>query len=117
MRCIIAGGRDYKPVEEHYQEIVVFLSENGVTEVVSGCCRGADKFGEKIAKELGLPVKKFPADWKTYGKQAGYLRNLEMSKYADLCIVLPGGIGSNMMMHLAVKSGLKTFSFLSEVEV
>ena len=49
-------------------------------KIISGCARGADTLGERFAKEFGLEVKKFPADWDGLGKRAGYVRNAEMAK-------------------------------------
>jgi hypothetical protein len=57
-----------------------------VTEIVSGKARGADTLGEQYAKEKGIPVKEFPADWNKYGKAAGPIRNEEMARYADWLI-------------------------------
>ena len=52
-----------------------------VVEVVSGGAKGADALGERWAKERGIPVRQFPADWKKHGKAAGPLRNREMARY------------------------------------
>lgn len=61
------------------------------TEIVSGCARGGDRVGELVAKRMGLPIKRFPADWNTHGKRAGYLRNAEMVAYADAVLALWDG--------------------------
>jgi hypothetical protein len=37
--------------------------------IVCGTARGADRLGEKYAKEMGFHVAYFPADWERYGKQ------------------------------------------------
>lgn len=46
--------------------------------VIHGAARGADEIAAWIAENLGLPTRAFPADWKTHGKRAGFLRNLQM---------------------------------------
>lgn len=85
-RVIIAGGRDfndYKTLKMIANGIISSLSSDDIeVEIVSGCARGADRLGEKFAEEFGYPVAKFPADWDTYGKQAGIKRNRQMAKYA-----------------------------------
>lgn len=51
----------------------------------------------------------FPADWRTHGRRAGWLRNLEMSRNADAAITLVGGRGTAMMRAIARESGLPHF--------
>jgi hypothetical protein len=48
--------------------------------IIEGEAKGADSIGRIMAEKLGMTVKKFPADWKTYGKSAGPIRNIEMLK-------------------------------------
>ena len=40
----------------------------------------------KWAMANNTPLKRFPADWDTFGKSAGYRRNVEMTEYADICL-------------------------------
>lgn len=88
MKVIIAGSR-HMPFSAYplvAKAAVRFQEFTGqpITEVVCGMARGADTFGMKWAiTEANLPVKKFPADWNTYGKRAGPIRNGEMADYAD----------------------------------
>lgn len=88
MKTIIAGTRSYNDYEEVKQ---IMLAFDDTTEVVSGCARGADTLGERWANENKIPVKRFPADWKTYGKRAGYIRNRQMGEYADNLIAFWDG--------------------------
>lgn len=48
------------------------------------------------------------ADWDIYGKSAGYIRNAEMAKYADACVVFWDGKsrGTKHMIDLAKKEGI-----------
>ena len=81
-RIIIAGGRgfvDYELLEQKVDEILKDIKE---PVIISGGARGADTLGEKYALEHGMRLVRFPADWKKYGKRAGYLRNQEMAEYA-----------------------------------
>lgn len=38
-----------------------------LTEIVSGTANGADKLGERYAKEYGYLLKQFPAEWARCG--------------------------------------------------
>ena len=48
------------------------------TLLIHGGARGADTIAKVIAIFIGIPVQEFPADWKTYGKKAGSIRNQQM---------------------------------------
>ncbi len=88
-RIVIAGCRDYN----NYDQAKVYIDhciseiikENDII-IVSGCASGADAIGERYAKENGLEVEKYPADWKTYGRSAGPRRNKQMAEICDFVI-------------------------------
>lgn len=77
-------------------------------EIVSGGARGADSLGEKFAREHGCKIKRFIPDWDGLGKKAGFVRNWDMAKYADACVVFWDGKskGTKHMIDLAKKEGL-----------
>lgn len=106
MRVIIAGMRTGAPWADIYRAV----SESGfeITEVVSGAARGVDRMGEKLAADRGIPVTRFPADWKLHGKSAGPIRNAEMADYADALIAVWDGHsrGTGDMIDTAKKLGL-----------
>jgi len=106
MKVIIAGGRDFIPKRSHRMWLLEQLTSLKVTHVICGMATGADTFGKDIADEFGLEVLKYPADWKTFGKSAGYKRNLEMAQVADACILFPGGVGTKHMEDIAKKYDL-----------
>ncbi|KKN10226.1 hypothetical protein LCGC14_1038820 [marine sediment metagenome] len=81
MKLVIAGSRDFEDYELLKRFCLIYRDK--ITEIVSGCARGADLMGEKYAKEIGIPVKRFPANWNKYGKSAGMIRNKEMMQYGD----------------------------------
>ena len=111
MKVIIAGGRDVT----NYAYVEAAAKESGfsISEVVSGCARGADTLGEMWAKDNSIPIKKFPADWNSLGKKAGHVRNCQMGDYADALIALWDGQsrGTKHMIDYATKKGLKVFVF------
>jgi len=92
MNVIIAGGRDFNDYELLKRKLNHLLGRwlhlPVQIDVVSGCAWGADRLGERWAKEVGAYVVPFPADWEKYGKAAGPIRNEEMAKYAagEYCV-------------------------------
>ncbi len=95
MKMIIAGGRNFIGTHNDYDSVVLMIKKYKVTEIVSGCAKGADKFGEYCANLCGLPIKEFPAEWNKYGRQtAGKIRNTEMAQYTDFVFLFPGGNGT-----------------------
>ena len=108
---IIAGPRDY----EDYISVLVAVrcAAFPISEVVSGVATGVDTLGERWAKDHGIPVRRFPADWNKYGKGAGPKRNLEMAKYADGAIILWDGMtkGTGSMLKIAKAHNLEWFLY------
>lgn len=94
-KVIVAGGRffnDYTLLKSSLNKILI-NKEN--IQIVSGCVTGYN-------------IKQFPADWDTFGKGAGYIRNKEMAGYADTCVCFWDGKskGTKHMIDLAKKNGL-----------
>ena len=112
IKVIIAGTRDFNDYAFLKKNVDYFLQginpNNEEIEIVSGNARGADKLGERYAKEHNLPVKLFPANWDKYGKRAGYLRNQEMANYSDVLIAFwdEKSKGTKHMIDIAKKQGL-----------
>lgn len=125
MRIIIAGSRDFNDYNKLKSETLKIINELNFkdyntkrenVEIVSGTARGADQLGERFAKEYKLNLVKFPANWDSFGKRAGYLRNSEMSEYAKLdkeigvlIAFWNGSKGTKHMIDLATKDGLKVY--------
>lgn len=92
LRIIVAGSRNFKDYQLLSDTLMQYLEDMDDTDVVdnpsqvkfiSGTARGADSLGEQFAYTYEYEVVRFPADWDTYGKSAGYRRNVEMAKYAS----------------------------------
>ncbi|CAB4241587.1 Mycobacteriophage D29, Gp61 [uncultured Caudovirales phage] len=107
MKVIIAGGRDFNDYLLLLQAVV--KADFGITSVVSGCAKGADTLGELFARDLDIPLHKFPADWDKHGRAAGPMRNGEMAKFADALIAFWDGksTGTANMIKQATERGLK----------
>lgn len=84
LRVIVAGGRDFNDKELLTKTLDGYLcGTRDKLVIISGHAKGADMLGEEYAKEHSLKLKIFPADWKSYGNQAGFLRNTQMARYAS----------------------------------
>lgn len=87
-RIIIAGSRDFNDYTKLKDESLKAIyrtfgkiDKNNVT-IISGHAKGADSLGERFAKEYGLNLQIFPADWDKHGRSAGFIRNKEMAAFA-----------------------------------
>lgn len=108
-KVIIAGGRTFNDYELMCDKLDKILSNITLPiTVVSGTAGGADKMGERYAKDRGYNVLRMPADWKRYGKSAGYRRNEEMARVANgaVCFWDGDSRGTKHMIDLSVKYSL-----------
>ncbi len=79
---IVAGGRTFRDYALMARKLDHLTQHYDEVEVVSGTAKGADSLGERWARSRGHKVTQMPADWNRYGKQAGYIRNVDMADYA-----------------------------------
>lgn len=139
-KLIIAGGRDFNDrtmFDEGLQWFaqdaapVKFVDPSGVDdgavlEIVSGMAKGADSLGAEYAQEVGIPLHKFPANWKdleapgavvrqgpygAYNVNAGFDRNRRMAEAANGVLLYPGGKGTAHMAQIAQELGLDVFDY------
>lgn len=106
MRLIVAGSRNfhnYTLLKYKLRHILQNVKED--IEIVSGGAQGADKLGERFAREYGYRIRIFEADWDTYGKSAGHIRNEQMAGYASHCVCFwdKRSKGTQSMIHFANK--------------
>ncbi len=92
MKVLIFGSRhvtDMSVLEEAIR--LSSINVKNITNIISGCARGADALGEQWAIANNIPILKYPADWDKHGKSAGYIRNAEMAKVTEFGIALWDG--------------------------
>lgn len=110
MRILVCGGRDFKDKNLVYKTLWPYYEEyRADLEIISGMARGADHLGWLFAHHHDLKCHEFPADWDTYGKKAGPMRNIQMlvEGKPDLVIAFPGGTGTAHMVRISKKAGVK----------
>ena len=109
MRVLVCGGRNFSNVSFIYKMLDRFHEQFPIHIVIEGDAKGVDKIAGRWARENNIADLKFPADWKTYGKSAGYMRNSEMlyKGRPNIIIAFPGGKGTEMMKRLADEKGIE----------
>ena len=81
-RIIVAGSRTFNDYKMLSSALSGYRKPSEAITIISGGAIGADQLGERFARENGILIKRFPAQWNLYGKRAGYLRNIEMMNFA-----------------------------------
>ena len=110
MKVVIAGSRyfdDYKYVEKCVNE-----SDIEISTIISGGAMGVDFSAIKYAKEYGIPLVIFNADWFRYGKAAGPIRNKKMAELCEALIAIKtNGKGTQNMIKEAEKLGKRVIVY------
>lgn len=82
-RVAIVGSRDFKNLEAVREWVNKLPPE---TVIVSGGARGVDRTAADAARQRGLAVMEFLADWNKHGKRAGFIRNQLIVENCDRVI-------------------------------
>ena len=108
MRILVCGGRDFDDKDYLFQTLDGYELRNRHDAIISGAARGADALASLYANMRGVMLEEYPADWKTYGRAAGFVRNRQMLVCGkpDLVVAFPGGKGTAMMVKLAREAGV-----------
>lgn len=120
MRVLICGSRTW--VDRVIVNAVLdglhaeVTSWNGTLFIIEGGAKGADRIAQDWAKGTGVDLWTCPAEWDTYGKRAGYLRNTRMlvEGKPDLIVAFGHGRGTDMMVELAKKAKVPTYRVVRE---
>lgn len=84
MRVAVVGTRTYGEYEVVKKVLDTIIKEDDI--VVSGGAKGVDELAAKYAHERGLRLEVYEADWSTYGRKAGPLRNTEIVDVSDVIV-------------------------------
>lgn len=118
MKILVCGGRDFSDAEMMASALARVTAGKVITEVIHGAARGADSLAGSWAKERGIPVRVFPANWKRDGKAAGPIRNALMLTEGkpDMVIAFPGGKGTADMVRKSEAANIHTVEDLANLE-
>lgn len=117
MKIAIVGSRTFTNYEMMCAFIERSLSDaefNSIEAVVSDGARGADTLAEQYARENGLELIVFPAEWERYGRKAGPLRNVKIIQECDLCFAFWDGQsrGTEHDIDLCKEMGKKYYIYM-----
>jgi|SRR5688572_4102066 hypothetical protein len=113
MKILICGSRHFNDYDLLKKEVLNALPIGNYVRatIISGHARGADTLGERFAEEMQWELDVYPADWETYGKRAGPIRNTQMLREGkpDMVIAFrgPNSRGTQNMINQARKAGVE----------
>jgi hypothetical protein len=123
MRILITGSRDWDDAGAIHTALDAIAREafriGEEITVVHGCARGADMIADGWARDRRqnwpVLVERHPADWKMYGRRAGWVRNHRMVQAgADICLAFINNesAGATGCANLAERAGIRTERFI-----
>lgn len=107
VKCLlVCGGRDYADWSKVDLVLTVcHFYHPTLRQLVHGAAKGADGLASRWARGRSSRIteRPFRAQWKTYGRTAGTIRNQQMldETTPDLVIAFPGGSGTADMIRKA----------------
>jgi hypothetical protein len=134
LRILITGSRTWDDYDTICRTIVKIIGEyvdenpelksrpvDWVTIVHGNCPRGADFLADMFATQiLRCDVERYDADWKAFGRSAGYKRNARMVNTApDVCLafIRDKSAGSTNCRDLAKRAGIPTETVIYDPEM
>lgn len=108
MRVLVFGGRDWNKRKTTYAALDQLDKEYAFTTVIDGMAAGADELAFDWALIRGVKTERYAADWDTYGRAAGPIRNQKMidTGLPDIAVAFPGGNGTADMTKRCENAGI-----------
>jgi len=109
MRVLVCGGRGFSDCKLVFDTLDRLAKSEVVDCIIEGDAPGVDRMAGAWAKRRRVDLRLFPADWQTYGRAAGPIRNRKMLDEGkpDLVIAFPGGRGTANMVEQAERAGVR----------
>ena len=109
VRVLVCGGRNYTDKDALFLALDRLHAEYRFTCLIHGAAHGADDLADRWATSREVCIERYAANWKTYGRAAGPVRNQRMLKEGrpELVIAFQGGRGTENMIRQATKAGVK----------
>lgn len=122
-RVIFCGSRDWHSWHPILAAVEEIHGAHPDLVVITGGARGADEMVDRFARNNGIPVEKFPADWQGRGQAAGPIRNAAMlAAGADEVVAFKDDFdysmrrgGTENMIRIAQRAGVPTRVLTSSV--
>jgi hypothetical protein len=110
-RVLVCGGRDFHDYDMVDRVLTACSKRWDIETIIHGAAAGADNLAGLWAHRNAVHVESYPADWDTYKKAAGPIRNRQMLREGkpDAVIAFPGNQGTAHMISISKKAGLKVF--------
>jgi len=108
MRLLVCGGRNYTDKAAVYAVLDKLRAKRPITVLIHGDAAGADRLAGEWAKDRGIDLTVFPANWTKHKKAAGPERNARMLAEGkpEGVVAFPGKDGTANMIDLATRAGL-----------
>lgn len=111
-KLLVSGSRtitDKHKVFHALDEMMSVMLKGEDVTIIEGGAKGVDTLARLYAIERKIPYEEHPADWNKNGRAAGYIRNVEMVKEADVALILWDGKskGTAHAMKICEKKGVK----------
>ena len=96
MKLLVCGSRSITDLEWVGNQIETYilndlqLSFSDIT-IIEGEAVGVDSIAKVWGQFRKCPIISMPADWSSYGRAAGIIRNEQMVKLCDNCLILWDG--------------------------
>lgn len=107
MRVLVCGSRHFN--DKDLMEDV--LKQWNIGVLIEGEAKGADTLAREYAERSGISIEAYPADWETFGKRAGPIRNHQMLTDGKpelvVAFLAPDSRGTKHMIEIAQKAGVE----------
>ena len=113
IKVLVCGGRNFDDYDYLADKLDALDGRYAIDEIIQGEARGADALAERWAKLRAVKCTGFRAEWSTYGRRAGPLRNLRMLQEGrpDLVVAFAGGKGTANMISQAKAAGVRVINY------
>jgi ABC-type sugar transport system substrate-binding protein len=114
VRVIISGDRNWFCPDLARRVVARLVARHGEVELLHGAAAGVDAAFADAAREAGLVVHAFPADWDSHGKSGGPRRNATMvAAGADFVIAVHRSLawsrGTGDLVRRALAAGIPVY--------
>lgn len=110
MRCVlVCSGRNYDDAECVKSHLDRLHADEPIDVLIEGGAQGADELARWWARDNGIEVETYVADWHGFGRRAELIRNQRMIDEGrpTLVVAFPGGAGTADMVRRAREANVK----------